>query len=1018
MTLLLLVPRSVAAQDTREQAVSMNPELTKAKTIEITHPDGVIDIPSYRSATYEQSVQRLSPDTVLVTVATKRASFDDPYPVVAVPDSMQRYAGPTANIQSDAADIAAIANQIRSQANARTQQELVNAVLRWNSNHLRWARPNEVPDALTALERGSGNCIAFTHLPAAVLRHLGIPARTARTFVARPDANALIRHYLLEVYYPSTGAWATYEPQIPGQPWTSNVYLYNAPDWSTAGQRRTRPISEDPRTTVRYARQAVDASIRAGATPLASKHDNDALYTAVDGDGPIAAVGRTRSPGDDISALLTSEAIVFEADATGTLIPTDTVGGRAAPETFWGFHAMDVKGTPVLLPNHRGSIDAHVDLGIAAGPALGRDAPYIFERSDDSWSSTRLTGPPSEELAATEQTVAIGPEAAVVVVPMDRDDRQGRETCTAHAFARTNNGWKWTGELDVTTPAASATFRSYSAPNYTLEVTCKPQAAIVDGRIVVGTFIRGEQGRDVRGGRMDVSPVEPTDDVAQGHLQIFEAGADGEFAETARFSSDGEQCTFPASIAGKGPRIAVGAAHCDDGKDHIRFYSLSSDSWTQGGRLTPDSEHLRRGMGGRPGFATDLAWNGETLAVGTRRSVGNTHARSSVVLYTSSGANDWTESQVIESDNSSWRQEFVAFRGDRLILEGPEESHVLERSGDTWTRIASRRPIRGGLDRRAPGVAVHGETIVVARYQPTPAPQSHHDGGILTRLLPTPALDVYQRTDGSWMRTAQLRLPEPALPHDVRMAVDMDDRHIVVGVKEATFVFTRTGQGWSKPVRLRTSKRESIRFGESVSIHDGVIAVGVSDAAMFTDAGRQSYVGAVHLFNGNGTQWTHAAEVRAPEPEAYAAFGRSVALYDGTLLVGESGNPGRRDRTGAAYIYKRSSGSWTHAATLEQPSADTQDRFGESVALRGDTAIVGASGNTAGRGLPHRGTALVYTRTSENTWRLSSVAGASPATSTERLGAHLAFTGTHLLMTTRPQRGSRERGVYAVPIRR
>ena len=45
---------------------------------------------------------------------------------------------------------------------------------------------------------------------------------------------------------------------------------------------------------------------------------------------------------------------------------------------------------------------------------------------------------------------------------------------------------------------------------------------------------------------------------------------------------------------------------------------------------------------------------------------------------------------------------------------------------------------------------------------------------------------------------------------------------------------------------------------------------------------------------------------------------------------------------GAAYVFKRSGTSWTQQAYLKAPNAGAGDHFGDSVAIAGDTVVVGA----------------------------------------------------------------------------
>lgn len=238
---------------TQASVFSSEAEAAEPDTLEwvyrVENPGGVDIFPDFESGTLEQAVHRESDTAVTITVRVldRVPTMPDPYPV-DVPDSIQRFLDATAHIQSGDPEIARVAARILELADPDTEGELVNAVLHWNRSHMKWDRPDEVPDALTSLHRGTGNCIGFVNLPAAILRHLGVPARTVRTFFVRQGH--LVPHYQLDVYFPESNRWLTYEPQGPSTPDGRNLVLYTDPDWSPAGQQRTRPFSRDPATHV------------------------------------------------------------------------------------------------------------------------------------------------------------------------------------------------------------------------------------------------------------------------------------------------------------------------------------------------------------------------------------------------------------------------------------------------------------------------------------------------------------------------------------------------------------------------------------------------------------------------------------------------------------------------------------------------------------------------------------------------------------------------------------------------
>ena len=86
-----------------------------------------------------------------------------------------------------------------------------------------------------------------------------------------------------------------------------------------------------------------------------------------------------------------------------------------------------------------------------------------------------------------------------------------------------------------------------------------------------------------------------------------------------------------------------------------------------------------------------------------------------------------------------------------------------------------------------------------------------------------------------------------------------------------------------------------------------------------------------------GTGWTQQAKLSDPNALAGDAFGASVALLGDTALVGASGTTvGGRSDAGAAYVFTRSGGTWSLRAELTASDAAAGDYFGDSVALSAD----------------------------------------------------------------------------------
>lgn len=188
--------------------------------------------------------------------------------------------------------------------------------------------------------------------------------------------------------------------------------------------------------------------------------------------------------------------------------------------------------------------------------------------------------------------------------------------------------------------------------------------------------------------------------------------------------------------------------------------------------------------------------------------------------------------------------------------------------------------------------------------------------------------------------------PEPAQGDFFGNAVATDGELVVVGAPAddrgaqnsgTAFVFDlRTRQLVARLDNPRPSRLA--RFGQSVAIRDGVIAVGAP-----LDDARAQNGGAVHLFSTDGTL---LRTVMAEDLRAYDAFGFSVALDAGRLVVGAPGDNRPTRNSGRAYVFDAANGALLE--TLANPLPSGQDRFGWAVAAADGHVLVTAPGDDTG----------------------------------------------------------------------
>src|SRR5579871_1025736 len=145
-------------------------------------------------------------------------------------------------------------------------------------------------------------------------------------------------------------------------------------------------------------------------------------------------------------------------------------------------------------------------------------------------------------------------------------------------------------------------------------------------------------------------------------------------------------------------------------------------------------------------------------------------------------------------------------------------------------------------------------------------------------------------------------------------------------------------------------------FGDSVAISGDTIVVGAPE--------HNNGVGAVYIFVKPSTGWanmTQTAELTSSDAIPNGQFGTSVAI-NGKLAI--AGAPGSIDNPvqGAAYAYVEPAGGWINMSEtykLLPSDAQSQDMFGNSISISGNTAVVGAPLHPV-RGNVDEGAAYVF----------------------------------------------------------
>ncbi len=268
----------------------------------------------------------------------------------------------------------------------------------------------------------------------------------------------------------------------------------------------------------------------------------------------------------------------------------------------------------------------------------------------------------------------------------------------------------------------------------------------------------------------------------------------------------------------------------------------------------------------------------------------------------------------------------------------------------------------------------------------------------------TGAAYVFTRdASGVWYEQAKLRASDAASDDLFGVSVSLDADTALIGAPNesrtgAAYIYTRNGSGgWSEQAKLLAGDASrSDRFGHSVALTGDTAVIGAWEA----DSNGLINNGAAYVFTRdvNGA-WSEQAKLLASDAASMDYFGRSVGVDGNTVLIGaESESSNGLLRSGAAYVFTReASGAWSEQAKLLAGDRAARDQFGRSVAIDGDTALIGAFAKDS-NGLDNNGAAYVFTRSMSGEWSEQAKLLTSETTSGDLFGSSVDLDGDTALI--------------------
>jgi WD40 repeat protein len=194
-------------------------------------------------------------------------------------------------------------------------------------------------------------------------------------------------------------------------------------------------------------------------------------------------------------------------------------------------------------------------------------------------------------------------------------------------------------------------------------------------------------------------------------------------------------------------------------------------------------------------------------------------------------------------------------------------------------------------------------------------------------------------TTGNLLHT--LNNPTPQTDDNFGYSVAISGNHAIVGAQRDNTGAPNAGSAYIYDVTtgnlLHTlnnpTPQLSDQFGYSVAISDNRAIVG----AYLDNTGATS-TGSAYIYDVTTGNLLHT--INNPTPQLSDQFGQSVAISGNTAIVGAYLDDTGAENAGSAYIYDVTTGNLLH--TINNPAPELNDQFGKSVAIDSTTIVVGA----------------------------------------------------------------------------
>lgn len=384
---------------------------------------------------------------------------------------------------------------------------------------------------------------------------------------------------------------------------------------------------------------------------------------------------------------------------------------------------------------------------------------------------------------------------------------------------------------------------------------------------------------------------------------------------------------------------------------------LTAQSTTQQSKLFPSFAFQQNNLN----FGARLAISNEYIAASATGYDLGSNSDQGIVYVADAGSSSMVAllpgGLVSSSDNFGTA---VALSGDHLLVGAPNHDYdasngslasnagkvyVFEHTGSAWNGTNVQQIVastRSAGARFGQSIATSGDYAIIGAYQDD-GRNNNSEG----------AAYIFEKdASGTWTEAQKLVANDGIFLDRFGISVAIDGNYAVVGADQYSNTTTKSGKAyifkkgsdgtWTQQVMLEDDMGVAKdRFGVKVAISGSEVLVGADQLGQSTATGK------AYAYHNDDDSWSLSQTLVASDAASGDRFGLSLAIAANYAVVGALNHDGANSNEGQVYLYALENSTWNEVHTFQSGDVAAEDRFGQAVAILGDDVLVGAPGQDA-----------------------------------------------------------------------